>query len=73
MVLLYICFQSWKGQSMLGGMGKRIFRDWLSDLLGSFAGGGCSVLSLRHGGRGLLVLTVGGLPSAVGKGRKDKK
>lgn len=61
---------------MLGGMEKRIFRDWLSDLLGSFAGaggGGCSVLSLRHGGRGLLVLTVGGPPSAVGKGRKDKK
>lgn len=60
---------------MLGGMGKRIFRDWLSDLLGSFAGaeGWCSVLSLRHGGRGLLVLTVGGPPSAVGKGRKDKK
>lgn len=25
---------------MLGGMGKRIFRDWLSDLLGSFAGAG---------------------------------
>ena len=38
---------------MLGGMGKRIFRDWLSDLLGSFAGaGGGAVCCLSDMGAG---------------------